>query len=71
MPRNPNNPQEFIAGKLPEVTFRNRKFYVDGRMRELRCVDDYSLKYIENEFFSIESEFSKTDLEIIEFEFYG
>lgn len=47
MPRNPNNRDEFIAGMLPTVQIKHPEtgltttYYVDGRLEELRNVDDF------------------------------
>lgn len=47
MPRNPNNRNEFIAGMLPTVQIKNpmtglvTSYFVDGRLEELRNVDDF------------------------------
>jgi len=71
MPRNPNNPKEFIAGKLPEVTFKNEKFFVDGRMKELRNINNHSHKINEDDLLSVHVHFSRKDLGVIQFEFEG
>lgn len=47
MPRNPNNSSEFIAGMLPTVQITHPKtkltttYFVDGRLQELRNVNDF------------------------------
>lgn len=47
MPRNPNNKSEFIAGVLPTVKIQDPQtgvvntYYVDGRLEELRNVNDF------------------------------
>jgi hypothetical protein len=47
MPRNPNNSSEFIAGMLPtiQITHPETKltttYFVDGRLQELRNVNDF------------------------------
>lgn len=71
MPRNPDNRNEFIAGKLPIVKFENDKFFVDGRMRELRNINDFSHKITEEDFLSIKNKFKRKDLGIIQYEFEG
>ena len=42
MPRNPQNPSEFIAGPLPVIEYNGKKYYVDGRMEQVRNVEDFS-----------------------------
>jgi hypothetical protein len=47
MPRNPENKNEFIAGMLPIVNIKHPEtgatvtYFVDGRMQELRNVNDF------------------------------
>jgi hypothetical protein len=47
MPRNPNNREEFIAGMLHTVSLKHPEtglitsYFVDGRMQELRNVNDF------------------------------
>ena len=41
MPRSKTNPNEFVAGMLPIVTINGRQYYVDGRMEQLRNVNDF------------------------------
>lgn len=47
MPRNPNNSDEFVAGILPTVQIKNpdtgsvNSYFVDGRLQELRNVNDF------------------------------
>ena len=41
MPRSKTNPNEFVAGVLPIVTINGRQYYVDGRIEQLRNVNDY------------------------------
>ena len=41
MPRNKDNPKEFIAGALPQVKFNKKNYFIDGRMKELRNVNDF------------------------------
>jgi hypothetical protein len=41
MPRSKTNPNEFVAGALPIVTINGQQYYVDGRMEQLRNVNDF------------------------------
>jgi hypothetical protein len=41
MPRSKTNPNEFVAGVLPIVTINGLHYYVDGRMEQLRNVNDF------------------------------
>lgn len=47
MPRNPNNRHEFVAGMLPTVQIKHPQtglltsYFVDGRLQELRNVEDF------------------------------
>lgn len=47
MPRNPNNRHEFVAGMLPTVQIKHPQtgqltsYFVDGRLQELRNVNDF------------------------------
>lgn len=74
MPRNPDNRNEFIAGKLPIVTFKRKKYYVDGRMMELRNVKDFMDK-LECRDISDVNKFAKnmsnSDLTILNYEFFA
>jgi len=74
MPRNPENSNEFIAGQLPIVTFKRKKYYVDGRMKELRNVKDFMDRF-ECRDISDESvlarNMSLSDLAILNYEFFG
>lgn len=68
MPRNPENLNEFIAGPLPKIKHKGKEYFVDGRMQELRNVNDPM------DIFDEESEFeslSKKKQAIIIREFYG
>lgn len=50
MPRNPINHTEFIAGALPTVKIGKKEYYVDGRLKELRNVNDFSDKIDHEQF---------------------
>jgi len=69
MPRNPNNINEFIAGVLPTITFEGKKYYVDGRLKEMRQVDDHFDKIYDDD--EVWEKLSKKDKSIICFEFAG
>jgi len=51
MPRNPSNSNEFVAGALPVVSIGKKKFYVDGRLQELRNTNNFmdKIDYFEDE----------------------
>lgn len=76
MPRNPNNKHEFIAGVLPTVKIKNpqtgltNSYFVDGRLQELRNVDDFmdKISCLEDDIWDNLPVKSKN---IIVYEFYG
>lgn len=76
MPRNPNNKHEFIAGQLPTVSIKHPQtkvtinYYVDGRMQELRNVNDFSdrITCVEDDIWEL---LSAKDRNIITYEFMG
>lgn len=76
MPRNPNNRNEFIAGALPTVqithpeTKKTTTYYVDGRLEELRNVDDFMDKItcVDDDVWEL---LSKKDKNIVIYEFMG
>jgi len=70
MPRNPENPDEFIAGKLPEITHNGKQYYVDGRMKELRNTEDHADK-ISADDEETWQRLTRQQKEIIVFQFYG
>jgi len=69
MPRNPNNTNEFIAGPLPTITYLNKKYFVDGRMKQIRQTEDFTNILPDND--ETWSRLTRKDKEIICFEFYG
>lgn len=76
MPRNPKNRNEFVAGILPTVKLTDPKtgltktYFVDGRLEELRNVDDFMDKItcVEDE---IWEQLSNEHRNIICYEFMG
>jgi len=76
MPRNPNNNSEFIAGALPTVKLKNPNtgltvsYFVDGRLQELRNVDDFMDKItcVDDDIWDLLSPEHKNT---IAYEFYG
>ena len=64
MPRNKITNQ-FEAGMLPIVTVGKKKYYVDGRLQELRNVNDFSDTLTDFNSLSEES------IRVVAFEFYG
>lgn len=69
MPRNPNNINEFIAGVLPTITFEGKKYYVDGRLKEMRNINDFMDKIYDHD--EVFEKLSKKDISIICYEFEG
>lgn len=76
MPRNPNNRNEFIAGMLPTVEIKHPKtgevikYYVDGRLEQLRNVDDFmdSINCVDDDIWEL---LSPKDRNIVAYEFMG
>lgn len=76
MPRNPENRNEFVAGILPTVKLQNpntglqTSYFVDGRLQELRNVDDFMDKItcVDDDVWEILSE---QDRKTIIYEFMG
>lgn len=70
MPRNPNNRNEFIAGMLPVVEIEGKKFYVDGRLEQLRNVEDFndSINCVDDDIWEL---LSPKDRNIVIYEFMG
>ena len=76
MPRNPKNPNEFIVGVLPTVqikdpeTEQTNSYFVDGRLQELRNVDDFTDKItcVDDDIWEL---LSVKDRQIIVYEFMG
>lgn len=76
MPRNPSNRTEFIAGMLPTIMFKNpntglvNSYFIDGRLQELRNVNDFMDKItcIEDD---VWDSLSVADRNKIVYEFYG
>lgn len=69
MPRDQKNSNEFVAGMLPTITFQNKKYYVDGRLKEMRNVDDFMDKLYDDD--EVWEELSHEDKAIICYEFMG
>lgn len=70
MPRNPQNPEEFIAGQLPIVAIGRKSYYVDGRMRMLRNTANFMdsiTGWTDKEWESLPPNVRK----VIAYEFYG
>ena len=76
MPRNPKNPNEFVAGGLPTVQIKHpetgivNSYFVDGRIQELRNVDDFMDKItcVDDDIWEL---LSVRDRQIIVYEFMG
>lgn len=70
MPRNPLNPAQFIAGALPIVHIQGCAYYVDGRLEQLRNVNDFtdSIDCIEDDLWDL---LTPADRSIIAYEFMG
>jgi len=69
MPRSRLYPDNFIAGKLPEVAHNGKQYYVDGRMKCLRNVTDYSDSIILDDLEIVAM--SEQCRSTVIFEFYG
>ncbi len=76
MPRNPKNRNEFIAGALPTVklihpeTGLETTYYVDGRLEELRNVNDFMdcIKCVDDDVWEL---LSPQDRNIVAYELMG
>lgn len=76
MPRNPKNRNEFIAGMLPTISIKHpstgqtTSYFVDGRMQELRNVNDFMDKItcVDDDVWELLSPQAQN---IIAYEFYG
>jgi hypothetical protein len=76
MPRNPENKNEFIAGMLPTVSIKHpstgltTSYFVDGRLQELRNVDDFMDKItcVDDDVWELLSPQARN---IIVYEYYG
>ena len=68
MPRNPENNNEFIAGQLPVITFKKKSYYVDGRLKVVRNVKDFSDELDTD---AVWHKLSKEKRNIICYEFHG
>jgi len=69
MPRNPENPDQWIAGKLPEITHNGKQYFVDGRLKELRNTENHADKFQPDDL-QIDA-MTEQDREIVMFQFYG
>lgn len=71
MPRNPNNSNQFIAGQLPQIKFKGKKYFVDGRSKQVRNVENHNdqldVCYDEN----IWNNLTGQAKNIIKYEFHG
>ena len=70
MPRSKENPNEFVAGMLPIVTVNGQHYYVDGRLAQLRNVNDFMdvIRYFNDE---VWESISEQDQAAIVYEFTG
>jgi hypothetical protein len=76
MPRNPNNRSEFIAGMLPTISIKHPQtglttsYFVDGRLQELRNVNDFMDKItcVDDDVWEL---LSPKDRNTISYEFMG
>lgn len=69
MPRSQDNPNEFIAGVLPTITYQGKKYFVDGRLKEMRNVDDFFDKIYDTD--EVFEQLAKEDISIVCYEFEG
>lgn len=70
MPRDKNNPDQFIAGALPTITYKKKTYFVDGRLNQLRNTTNPH-DVLDESRDEIWRKLSKDDKDIIRFEFYG
>lgn len=76
MPRSKTNREEFVAGVLPIIQINHPvlgkkiSYFVDGRLRELRNVDDFMDKItcVDDDVWEL---LSSNDRKTITYEFYG
>lgn len=76
MPRSKTNREEFVAGVLPTIKIKHPikgqtiSYFVDGRLKELRNVDDFMDKItcVDDDVWEL---LSKGDRQTITYEFYG
>lgn len=70
MPRCKINPDQFIAGQLPTVKIKDKSYFVDGRMEQLRNTEDFmdSIDCVDDDIWEL---LSKEDQAIVIYEFMG
>jgi hypothetical protein len=70
MPRSKENPSEFVAGMLPTISIADKTYYVDGRLQELRNVNDFmdSIYDVDDDMWEIMSDIDKC---VLMYEFYA
>ena len=76
MPRSKTNKEEFVAGILPVIRLKHPargqvlSYFVDGRLKELRNVDDFMDKItcVDDDVWDL---LSRNDRNVITYEFYG
>ncbi len=69
MPRNQTNSNEFFAGILPTISFQDKKYFVDGRIKEMRNTEDFFDKLEDTD--EVWELLSKEDKAIICYEYHG
>jgi hypothetical protein len=70
MPRCTENSNTFVAGALPIVMIKNNSYYVDGRMEQLRNVNDFmdAIDCVDDD---VWDSLSQQDRAIVCYEFMG
>lgn len=70
MPRSKTNPNQFEAGVLPIIKVNKKNYYVDGRLEQLRSVNDFSdtINCVDDEIYN---SLTETDKAILVYEFEG
>lgn len=70
MPRSKENPNEFVAGMLPTISIADKTYYVDGRLQELRNVNDFmdSIYDVDDDMWNMLSDEDKC---VLMYEFYA
>lgn len=70
MPRSKTNRDEFFAGVLPKIKFQDKEYFVDGRLKQLRNVEDFNDTLDESED-EVWEQLSQEAKDVIVYEYYG
>lgn len=69
MPRNQKT-NEFEAGALRTITYKKEKYFVDGRLKQVRNIEDF-MDVLDVEDDAIFDALSREDRDTVVGEFYG